>query len=171
VGLTKQKRQLQSLPFPDLLFVRAAEGWLELGNPHEATQELVQIRPRFRAHPDVLLVRWHIFACTSQWDKCLVLARALAEGAPHDARSWIALAETFFKRGDITRAYATAVANTVDFPESCHLLYDTARYACQLGKRDEAEQYLRLAMAVGNAREIKHQAMRDPHLAGLWRPA
>jgi hypothetical protein len=42
--------------------LQAAQGWLELGNHTEANEELERITPLNRAHPDVLQVRWRIYA-------------------------------------------------------------------------------------------------------------
>jgi hypothetical protein len=59
-------------PFPVEKFARprrlAAEGWLELGSPTEANEELEKIAPRLRAHPDVLDIRWQIYAAAERWD-------------------------------------------------------------------------------------------------------
>jgi hypothetical protein len=45
---------MTSLQAIDLNILRAAEGWLELGNHLEANEELENITPKLRAHPDVL---------------------------------------------------------------------------------------------------------------------
>ena len=42
------------LEHPDVHHLRAAQGWLELGNHLEADKELDEIAPELRAHPDVL---------------------------------------------------------------------------------------------------------------------
>ena len=58
---------LRPLPAADQHHLRAAEGWLELGNHLEATAELEEIAPTLRGQPQVLEVRWQIYAhCKSQ---------------------------------------------------------------------------------------------------------
>jgi hypothetical protein len=47
---------------PDGFHLLAAHGWLELGNHAEANEELEKIAPELRARPDVLKVRWEIYA-------------------------------------------------------------------------------------------------------------
>ena len=42
----------------DLHHLRAAEGWLELGDWHSANEELENVTRELRAHPDVLAMRW-----------------------------------------------------------------------------------------------------------------
>ncbi len=46
----------------------AAQGWFELGNCIEATEELDQITPEMRGHPSVLEVRFHIYAAAKKWE-------------------------------------------------------------------------------------------------------
>src|ERR1044071_1726377 len=46
----------------DLRQVRAAQGWLELGDYLSADAELDEITPELRAHPDVLKVRWGVYS-------------------------------------------------------------------------------------------------------------
>lgn len=152
----------------DLHFVRAAEGWLELGDPVEANDELDQIRFERRGHPDVLVLRWHIYAAAKMWRVCLIIARILTERNPDDSRGWLALAETFYFMKRFENAYTIAFSMSLEFPESWLLLYATARYACLLGRKTEAEQYLQLAMAVGDRKSIRRRALEDSDLAGLW---
>ena len=47
---------------PDSMHLTAAQGWLELGNHEEAFEELEKIDAPLRGHPDVLEVRWGIYA-------------------------------------------------------------------------------------------------------------
>ena len=61
------------------LHLDAAEGWLELGNPVEANQELEKITPQLQAHPDVLQVRWNVYAKTGKWEACADIAQALCK--------------------------------------------------------------------------------------------
>jgi uncharacterized protein HemY len=72
---------MKRLPPSGRPHLRAAEGWLELGNPHEASEELENIAPRLRVHPDVLEIRWRIYAAAERWDACLDLAVAVVTPA------------------------------------------------------------------------------------------
>lgn len=53
---------MNELEPPDSFHLRAAIGWIELGNCLEANEELENISPSMRVHPDVLNLRWHICA-------------------------------------------------------------------------------------------------------------
>ena len=75
---------ITALQPPDCFHLEAAQGWLELGNPAEADDELDKITPELRAHPDVLKVRWEICAAAKKWDAALEIAAALVRLAPDD---------------------------------------------------------------------------------------
>lgn len=64
-GISSRRKPFSS---PDSHHLRAAQGWLELGNHLEADKELDEITPQLRTHPDVLEVRWHIYAHAEKWE-------------------------------------------------------------------------------------------------------
>ena len=70
------------MPWPDQNHLQAAEGWLGLGNPHEANEELERITPEHRVHPAVLEIRWQIYAQAKKWPACLDIAAAITKLAP-----------------------------------------------------------------------------------------
>lgn len=62
---------MKPLAAHDAARILAAEGWLQLGNFLEANAELDAIAPLFRAHPDVLEVRYNVFAAAKKgWLPC-----------------------------------------------------------------------------------------------------
>ena len=72
------------LALNDWRHVDAATGWLALGDWKSANEEIEHITPEFRAHPDVLAVRWKIFAMGGQWDTAVELAEVLMKALPGD---------------------------------------------------------------------------------------
>jgi hypothetical protein len=62
---------VKSLRPPDSIHLQAAEGWIGLGNYADANEELEQIAAANHAHPDVLQLRWRIYAAAKKWDACL----------------------------------------------------------------------------------------------------
>lgn len=156
-----------ALPHPDAQHLRAAEGWLELGNPGEANQELDHIAVEWRAHPDVLTLRWQIQMRGKKWDACWVIARALTEDSPRDPRGWIALAQTLYYQKRYTEAYDLAISKITSFPEHWPLYYDAACYACLTGRLAQAKQFLQLAMTFGDAADVQRRAAQDPDFAAL----
>jgi hypothetical protein len=67
---------------PDSIHLKAAEGWLGLGNHVEANEGLENITPHFRVHPDVLEIRWQIYAKEAKWEACAGIARDATKLAP-----------------------------------------------------------------------------------------
>lgn len=62
---------MRELELCDQRHLDAAQGWLELGNSVEAFEELENITPQLRAHPDVLEMRWQIYAKEKKWGPCV----------------------------------------------------------------------------------------------------
>jgi hypothetical protein len=160
---------VEPLPNSDALHVRAAEGWLELGNHVEASVELGQITPEHRAHPDVLNLRWLICQRAKDWNSCMEVARSLTDNYPSDPRGWVALAETLYFEKHYQDAYDLAVSKITTFPQYWPLYYDSACYACLTGRLEQAKQFLQLAMAYGEASAVRRKALEDPDLTSLWK--
>ncbi|MFN0070926.1 MAG: tetratricopeptide repeat protein [Chloroflexota bacterium] len=153
---------------PDSHHLRAAQGWLELGDWRSANSELEQISPNARVHPEVLELRWHIFASAKDWPECVDIARALTEAAPDLAQPWIhhAFALHELKR---TREAFDVLSSVADrFPAEATIPYNLACYSCQLGDHIGARDWLAQAYQLGGARRWKATAMADPDLAPLW---
>jgi len=77
---------------PDSVHLQAAQGWFELGNCVEATEELEQISPNLRGHPDVLVVRLKIYAAAGKWEYVVEVAKAISEMVPESPFGWFHLA-------------------------------------------------------------------------------
>ncbi len=74
---------------PDTLHLQAAQGWIELGNHLEANEELEKITAQLRAHPEVLKVRWEIYAAAKKWEAALDIAAAIIKLDPDDPLGWV----------------------------------------------------------------------------------
>src|ERR1051326_8700021 len=80
---------MEKLEPPQVQYVSAAIGWLELGNLAEAKAELQRIEPEYLKYPEVLALRWRIGAEEEKWQEGLEIARALLEGAPESPAGWL----------------------------------------------------------------------------------
>ena len=78
-----------SLKPPNTHHLQAAEGWLGLGDWQEANEELEKISPQNRAHPDVLEVRWQVYAAAKRWQECVEIAEGCIKIAPGRSQAWI----------------------------------------------------------------------------------
>src|SRR5262252_1391085 len=77
------------LEIQDQRYLDAAQGWLGLGNWHEANEELEQIRPEMRANPAVLLARCEVYMKAEKWDWVVTVTQTLVNVAPEKPRGWI----------------------------------------------------------------------------------
>jgi hypothetical protein len=155
------------LPASDQHCLRAAEGWLDLGNANEASLELDRIGPEHRHDPDVLNLRWQIHRKTKNWDACFEVATSFTNAAPKDPRAWTSLAQTYYYTKRVDQAYDLALSKITTFPKHWPLYYDAACYACLTGRLTQARQFLQLASALGNTQEVQRLAAEDPDLEAL----
>src|SRR6266516_2794410 len=54
------------------------------------------------------------------------------------------------------------------FPEEPIIAYNLSCYACQLGRLDQARQWLQRAVKVAGKEKIKFMALNDDDLSPLW---
>lgn len=127
---------------PDLHFLNAAIGWLELGNHQEAAAEIEQISYLTRFHPDVLVVRWKVFARTRNWERSLDVARALVKIAPDRPTGWICQAYSLYNTKRSVEAWMKLVVAAKKFPKISAIPYFLACLATQMGNKDEATRWL-----------------------------
>jgi predicted Zn-dependent protease len=155
---------------PDLHHLRAAVGWLELGNHIEADAELDNITPALRSSPDVLGIRWLIYAKELKWDACKNIARAITTQAPARVAGWLHYAySTRRATGGSVQAAFDILSSVADkFPEEPTVLYNLACYQCQLGNLPEAWNLLEKAFDTGDPKRLKLMAQDDKDLEPLW---
>jgi predicted Zn-dependent protease len=158
---------MQSLPPPDWHHLRAAEGWLELGNDREATAELDRIAPEFTAHPDVLEARWHLGAHAKQWERCVAIANAILKRDPDRPTAWIHRSFALHEARRTQEAFDQLVPVARRFPTVWTIPYNLACYCAQLGRLKESRAWLEQAVALDKA-TVKRAARHDPDLKPLW---
>jgi len=159
------------LMHPDLHHLRAAIGWLELGNACEAGEEIARIASDHLDHPEVLRVRWQICAAGQSWDAALPIAQRMVETAPEDAQSWIQRSYALRRAREtgLQLAWEALLPAAKLFPREPIIPFNLACYAAQFGKLDEALDWLRKAMDVSrDRRAIKTMALADRDLEPLW---
>lgn len=152
---------------PDIHHLRAAQGWLELGNLVEASAELDNIAPKLRVHPDVLEVRWEIYALAERWKPCLDVAEALVILSPERSVGWLHRSYALHELKRTQEAFDKLVPAVDKFPDSWTIPYNLACYCAQLGRNVEASVWFTKSMAIDlvSARE---SGIDDPDLQPLW---
>jgi len=166
--MENQKTTLVPLSPPDSLHLEAAQGWLELGNHLEANEELEKITTKLRVHPDVLEMRWEIFARAKKWEACLDIAKAIAQLAPERPFGWIHVSYALHEMGRTKEACENLIAVADKFPKLPTILYNLACYSCRLGHLEDARKLLEKAFKYGDP-ETKLMALADRDLEALWK--
>jgi tetratricopeptide (TPR) repeat protein len=161
-------QSVKSLDAPDTFHLSAAIGWLELGNWHEANEELEKITPDLRAHADVLEIRSEIYAKAKKWEQCVDLGNALVKAVPNRPSAWLQRSFALHELKRTQEAADLLVPAAVLFPKEWRIRYNLACYACQLGNKKEAWKWLEFAFDLSGAKQVKLMALNDPDLETLW---
>ena len=159
--------KLAQLQHPDPMHLEAAAGWIQLGDYDSANDELEKIRAEWRAHPDVLDLRWFIYSHHEQWDACLDIASAIVKMAPDRVWGWVHKAYALRRAtgGGIEKAKLVLLEAAKLFPGDSMIQYNLACYCAQL---DAAQEHLHKSYELGDARQIKLMALDDEDLKPLW---
>ena len=169
--MTSHPRVADPIGPPDSHHLLAALGWLELGLPAEAGEEIAHITPGNIEHPDVLEVRWEICAAGKRWDTGLQLAERLLQVAPDRSSGWIhrAYALRRVPGGGLGKAWEALRPAYEKFPDISIIPYNLACYAAQLGRPDDAWEWLQKAVTSGGEKErLRTMALVDADLESLW---
>ncbi len=119
------------LPETETQRLREAAGWLELGDASMSRRELDKITRQWRLHPDVLEVRWQVFAHTRKWKACVDIADVIVQLAPDRPFGWIHRSYALCKLNRTQEAYDRLLPALEKFPEesiiACHLAWYSGR--------------------------------------------
>jgi hypothetical protein len=136
---------------------------------------LEKITPQLRVHPDVLLIRWQIYAEEKRWETCVDIARAITKLAPSLPQGWIHLAYSLrrAKDGGLQAAWEVLLPVAEKFPKETIIPYNLACYAAQMNRLDGARDWLKRAFAIGKRtncyKQIRLMALEDPDLEPFWK--
>ena len=158
------------LALADQHHLRAAVGWLELGNAAEALAELEQMSADGQARADTLEVRWLILARQQHWDAAAKVGHALITAAPEQAGSWLNYSYALRRApsGGLPAAFAALSSVAEKFPEEPTVHYNLACYCCQMERdAEETLAWLRRAVQCGGRQPILEMALQDSDLAPL----
>ena len=162
--------KLAQLQHPDPMHLEAAAGWIQLGDYNSANDELEKIRAEWRAHPDVLDLRWLIYSHHEQWDACLDIASAIVKIASDRVWGWVHKAYALRRAtgGGIEKAKPVLLEAAKLFPDDDIIQYNLACYCAQLGELNAAQEHLDKSYELGDAKQIKLMALDDDDLKPLW---
>lgn len=140
---------------------------MELGNHVEADIELDEITPEFRAHPDVLEMRWHICAKKQNWVACVDIAGAIIQMDPNRPEAWIHRSFALHELKRTQEAFEQLLPVANRFPKVWTIPYNLSCYCAQLGRIEECKEWFKKAMAI-DEHGAQRVAVDDPDLKPLW---
>lgn len=134
---------LESLAPGDLLRLRAAHGWLELGLPQEGLREVESVSEPARLHPATLDVHRAIAASTGDWATAHHVGDLLVQHHPRLDVGWIqrAYAARRMPGGGLALALQQLLPALDRFPACTIIPYNLACYACQLKDLPQARRW------------------------------
>jgi hypothetical protein len=142
--------------------LRQTYGWLELGCPNEAFEELESLPDSLHSTREVLRLKCNILSSSSNWPELRVLSATSAMYFPCEpafAEDW-AWAE--HKEGRTSDAYSILVNATEKFQKTWRTAYFLACFAYALKRVREATEWLGLAFLLHSVpAQLKQRAMLE----------
>ena len=120
-----------------------------------------------QSHPDVLELRWRLYAAQGSWEAALDVARAVTRTAPGRASGWIHKSYTLHELKRTEEAWNTLLPMASKFPKESIIPYNLACYACQMGAYQQAREWILRAVKLRPKEELKRMALGDPDLEKL----
>ncbi len=154
---------------PDLILedriLLAAQGYIELGMPREALEELRSL-PKLRASaPQSLEIRIVALIRLGRWKSAAASARKLCRQQPGEAAGFIHLAYCLHEMGETARAKETLLNAPEAVRRNATCYYNLACYEAVLGQLDSARYYL--ARSISMDERFREFARHDRDLAAL----
>jgi len=128
---------------------------------------LEKVTPTLRAHPDVLELRWQIYAKEKKWEACVDIATAVIKLAPENCNGWVHRSFALHELKRTKEAFDLLLPAADQFPRVWTVPYNLACYCAQLGRLDECQEWFKEAMAI-DEQTVKRAAIDDPDLKPLW---
>jgi predicted Zn-dependent protease len=144
----------------------AAIGFLGLGMPTDAWNELEAIEAEDRGNIEVLKVRREICRSLGNWELMAEITQHLAEMEPDEAEHPLDLAFAIRRSKDPEAAAEILEAAKSRFPQEGTIPYNLACYRAVTGKVAEAKTLLAEAFTLDASLRIT--ALDDPDLVGVW---
>jgi tetratricopeptide (TPR) repeat protein len=144
----------------------AAQGWIELGLFADAFVELDSIKSRNRKDANVLIVRWGACSGAKKWETAVEVANTLIEIVPERFDGWWMKSYALHEMKRTQEAYENLASVIPKFSREHTAHYNVACYLVQLGRVDDAREYLKVAFALEPS--MRQGALADPDLEPLW---
>lgn len=158
-------------PSPDELQIlwrhlEAAHGYLGLGMPLDAWNELEEIDPKHRTTREALIMRAEVCRALERWELMVEVCHFLARHEPDEVGHALNLAYAVRRHENVEAATAILDEARVRFPQEALIPYNLACYRAVSGRIDEAKRLLAEAFTLDSS--LRVTALDDPDLEGVW---
>jgi predicted Zn-dependent protease len=143
----------------------AASGWLDLGLPEGALEELNRLSPQDQNRPEALEIRLQAQMDAKAWNAAADLARVLCVRQPANARYFLHAAYCLHETGDTLAARNQLLSGPKALLDMPMFHYNLACYHWTLGEQERARTHLSRAIAMDES--FREAAMTDRDLAGI----
>lgn len=144
----------------------AADGYLYLGMPVEALEELSTIPPHRQKDSAVLRTRIRVLLHLRNWQQAEELSKDGARLFPEENEFMVQLAFALHQQAKGTQAVEVILNAPAWIRRTGILHYNLACYEAQLGDLSMARQCIRAACEINAS--FKKNARKDPDLQRLW---
>ena len=144
----------------------AAQGFLELGLPLDAHDEIESMDAEVRHVPEVLEVRVEIYRALKKWELMQTVAKKLTEAEPADSRWPLAWAYATRRAESLDAARFILVEAWKVHEREPLFPLNIACYLCQLGQTEIAKGVLKVAFKLDP--NMRLMALDDEDLKPLW---
>jgi Flp pilus assembly protein TadD len=145
--------------------LRYAEGYLALGMKREAAEALGEIATEDAQLLPVLAMRAAVFHELADWPRAAAAATILCERVPDDAAHWIQRAYAVRRASSLAEAREILLEAMERHPGDATIRFNLACYEAQLGRLEQAREFL--AEACRLSPECEQMAKADPDLEPL----
>jgi len=143
----------------------AASGWLDLGLPDGALEELSRLPAPDQNLPEALELKLQAQMDSKAWNAAADLARVLCVRQPANARYFLHAAYCLHETGDTFAARNQLLSGPKTLLEIPLFHYNLACYHWTLGEQERARTHLSRAIAMDES--YREAAMTDRDLAGI----
>jgi tetratricopeptide (TPR) repeat protein len=150
----------------DQLHLNTAAGFLQIGEPVDAWNELEEIAPQARAQTEVIVVRLAVCRALKMWELAEEIARTLIRREPHNVMHVVALAEVMGKREGPIAAAAVYEFAIDRFPDFAPLRVSLAVELVKAGQIEDAKRVVKMAIKLDP--DLKLVVLDHPGLSAIW---
>lgn len=144
----------------------AVMGFLELGMPDDAWEELESLPPGQHDQAEVRELRIAISMRLEKWQAARIDAETMARRHPDNPSWWISWAYALRRETSIHEARKILLQAAKLHPGELMILYNLACYASVLGELEEARNLLK--RVVSEDSDFREMALKDPDLIPVF---